>query len=80
MIRYLYNRQTMPPAPFVHATLRSLEGGRELADVPALLDTAADRSVLPVPWAEQLGLVPIRLFTVGGLGGHVTQIPTFWCN
>jgi hypothetical protein len=77
MIRYLYNCQTTPPAPFVHATLRSPGGERELVDVPALLDTAADRSVVPAKWAEELGLVPMRLLPVGGLGGHVAQIPTF---
>jgi hypothetical protein len=33
MIRYSYNQQTTPPAPFVHVTLRPPERGIAVSDV-----------------------------------------------
>ena len=48
-----------PPAPVASLTLRTLDGrSQTLANVPALLDTDADVTLLP-RWAiEQLGLIP----------------------
>jgi hypothetical protein len=57
MIRYSYNRQIVPPAPFIHVTLRCVDTGREMSQVPAQLDIAADRSVLPGSCVEELALV-----------------------
>ena len=47
MIRYRYLTQLQPPAPFVHVTLRNPVTGAEEHNVPAQLDTAADRTLLP---------------------------------
>jgi hypothetical protein len=40
MIRYNYNQQLTPPAPFVHVTVRPPERGIAVSDLPALVDTA----------------------------------------
>ena len=77
MIRYRYSNHLSPPAPFVHVTLRNPAGGAELAGVPAQIDTAADRSVLPLALVAQLGLAQTGTLAIGGLGGIVYSLPTF---
>src|SRR5260370_1236598 len=77
MIRYRYNSQYMPPAPFVYVTARSLDGTRELELVPAQVDVGADRTVLPLAIANQLGLPLVRKVPVNGLGGSILYLPTF---
>jgi hypothetical protein len=77
MIRYGYNQQVQPPAPFVHVTLRCPETGKSLADVPAQLDCAADRSVIPGKLVGDLGLVPYDELPVSGFGGQVFVVRTY---
>jgi hypothetical protein len=77
VIRYGYNQQTVPPAPFIHVTLRCAETGREVADVPAQLDCAADRTVIPARFVQDLRLVPLDELRVGGFGGQVFLLPTY---
>lgn len=77
MICYGYNQQVSPPAPFVHVTLRCPEIGTELSDVPAQLDTAADRTVIPTSLLGQLRLVPLDELPVSGFGGQVLLLPTY---
>jgi hypothetical protein len=77
VIRYRYNTQVQPPAPFVHLRIRNPADGRELSDVPAQIDTAADRTVLPQALAESLGLAQIGTMLIGGLGGITYNLPTF---
>jgi hypothetical protein len=47
MVRYAYNQQVTPPAPFVHVTVRPPHKGHAGVIVPAQIDTAADLSVIP---------------------------------
>lgn len=77
MTRYRYNQQIVPPAPFVHVTLSCSESGKELADLPAQLDTAADRTVIPGQLVDLLGLLPLDELRVGGFGGQVFLLPTY---
>ncbi len=77
MIRYRYNQQVSPPAPFIHVTLLCREAGTQRADLPAQLDTAADRTVIPGALVEQLGLVPLDELPVAGFGGQVFLLPTY---
>jgi hypothetical protein len=77
MIRYSYNRQLVPPAPFIHVTLRCVESGRELGQVPAQIDTAADRTVLPGRCVQELSLLPLDELPIGGFGGQVLLLPTY---
>ena len=60
MIRYLYNSQKSPPAPFVYVELADPAGTKQLQQVPAQIDSGADRTVIPWDLVLQLGLVPVR--------------------
>ena len=77
MIRYRYNQQLSPPAPFVHVSLQGLDGAAAIADLPAQLDTAADMTVVPAAMAERLGLVPFGTVQVSAFGGILTTVRTF---
>ena len=77
MTRYRYNQQLVPPAPFVHVTLHCREAGKELVDLPAQLNTAADRTVIPPKFVDELGLVPLDELPVSGFGGQVFLLPTY---
>lgn len=77
MVRYNYTQSVEPPAPFVHATIRCPNRDQSLSDVPALIDSAADRSVVPLRFIERLGLVQIDEISIMGFGGHIVVAPTF---
>ena len=76
-MRYSYNQQLTPPAPFVHITLRRPTGGPVLPDIPAQLDSGADISVLPWHAVESLGLVQLDELPIMGFGGHVMLVPIY---
>ncbi len=77
MIRYRCNEQVEPPAPFLHISLRRPDGSGTAIDLPAQLDTAADRTVIPARVVEQLQLVRLREIPVAGFGGSVALLPTY---
>ena len=77
MIRYSYNRQLDPPAPFVLVALRCDETGNQLVSIPAQLDTGADRTVLPQAHVDKLGLLPMDELRICGFGGQVLLLPTY---
>lgn len=74
MIRYNYNRQVFPAAPFIHVHLSNPAGNRELRDQPAQVDSGADFTVIPQHAVEELQLLPIREITVAGFAGMVSAI------
>jgi len=77
MIRYNYNRQISPPAPFVHVGVRHPQTETGVDDLAAQIDTAADFTVVPSAVINQLQLVQLDQVAIGGFGGHVTLVPTF---
>ena len=77
MIRYTYNQQVAPPAPFVHVNLTSPLGDKSLLDVPAQLDTAADKTVFPGKLVDELGLDQTHLTKVMGFDGVISDAPLF---
>jgi hypothetical protein len=77
MIRYSYNSQVDPPAPFVLITLRNPAGGAEIRDLPGQLDTAADRTVVPHAVALALALHVWGRVTVVGFGGPPVETPLY---
>jgi predicted aspartyl protease len=77
MIRYSYNAQLSPPAPFVLITLRNPVSGDEAKDVPAQLDTAADRTLLPLAVVQALALPAIGSIPIGGVGGTVSIMTVY---
>jgi hypothetical protein len=77
MIRYAFLSQLDPPAPFVNVVVRNPASGFELRDVPAQLDTAADRTVLPESLVKTLGLPQVGNMKLGGFGGAVHTLPVY---
>jgi predicted aspartyl protease len=77
VIRYRYLTQVKPPAPFIYVTLRNPQTGVELHDLPAQLDTAADRTVLPVGLVQALGLSQVGSIPIAGLGNVVKLRPSY---
>jgi Aspartyl protease len=51
--------------------------GTEARDVPAQVDTAVDRTVLPDALVRALGLSQTGTLSVGGLGGITYTLPTY---
>lgn len=74
MIRYRYQDQVQPPAPFVAVTIRNPISGAERQDVPAQIDSAADRTMLPAELARELELPRIGEIVVVGLGGVIRSL------
>ena len=77
VVRYAYNRQVTPPAPFVHVTVRAPYDGSPGVELPGQIDTGADLSVIPGRLVDQLRLVPLDSISTAGFGGHLLTLPTF---
>src|SRR5437899_987050 len=77
MIKYRYADQFQPPAPFVNVSARCPTTGKQLTALPALVDSAADRTVLPRRVIEALGLVEDGRLLFQGFAGDVVDLPTF---
>jgi hypothetical protein len=72
MIRYAFLRELHPPAPFVNPAT-----GAELRDVPAQLDTAADRTVLRESLVKSLSLPQVGNMKLGCFGGATYTLPVY---
>jgi gag-polyprotein putative aspartyl protease len=77
LIRYAYNAQRIPPAPFILVTIANPLTGAEVRDVPAQLDTGADRSLIPQAIVDALGLNFSGSMTIGGVGGSVEEMKLY---
>lgn len=60
------SNSTNPPAPIAYVTLRNPENSLEIINVPMLLDTGADATLLPQKYVESLELSDLetRIFEV----------------
>lgn len=77
MARYRYAAEFNPPAPFVQVTLGNPTTGEQRQGIPAQVDTAADRTVVPKAIALSLHLNRIGETLIGGFGGTVTVVPLY---
>lgn len=66
-----------PPAPVAHATLRSTTTGEALPDIPMLLDTGADVTLVPqwVVDALRISTDGSDRFQVMGFDGTISAAP-----
>jgi predicted aspartyl protease len=62
-----------PPAPVAYVTLRNPVTGVSLSDVPMLIDTGADATLLPREYVEKLGVEPDEstLYEVQGFDSEI---------
>jgi hypothetical protein len=51
--------------------------GQEITQLPAQIDSAADRTVLPGNCVQDLGLLPLDELPVGSFGGQVLLLATY---
>jgi predicted aspartyl protease len=77
MVRYLYVQQASVPAPFIHVMLRRPDGATTVEEIAALVDSGADRTVIPSRFVSGLGLVQMGQLTIAGFGGQISQSPTY---
>jgi predicted aspartyl protease len=77
MIRYRYNQQVTPPAPFIHVTIRRPADDGPLVTLPALLDTAADLTVIPWRVVDELQLLQHDEVEAVGFGGQAALVTSF---
>jgi predicted aspartyl protease len=63
-----------PPAPLARVTLRHPENGIARTDVPMLIDTGADVTLLPQSAANELGITPSpdKSYEIIGFEGQVS--------
>ena len=63
-----------PPAPLAQVTLRNLDDGAIQPDVPMLLDSGADVTLVPQTAVDLLGVavVPDRQYELAGFDGSVS--------
>ena len=66
-----------PPAPLARVTLRNSDTGAIRSDVPMLLDSGADISLIPQTAADALGLaaIPERRYELVGFDGSTSLAP-----
>ena len=79
MITYRYNSQVDPPAPFVLVTVKT-EDGSHVSQFPALIDTAADLSAVPMTIIERLQLVSVSDAVVRAFGSDPEIRPIYLVN
>jgi hypothetical protein len=77
MVRYKYNEERDPPAPFVYVTICGVDGATAEKRIPAQVDSGADRTVIPLAAATELRLEKVRDLLIGGFGGTAVELPTF---
>lgn len=77
MIRYAYHALGAHPAPFTHVALRNPHETAEAPDLPAQVDSGADRTVVPQQLIQALGLVQLDQIAVRALDGYTLTLPTY---
>jgi predicted aspartyl protease len=62
-----------PPAPVANVILRHPVTGASLSNIPMLIDTGADVSLLPREYVEQLGMEPVDdiVYEIQGFDGEL---------
>ena len=77
MIRYRYNQQVSPPAPFIQVQVGRPVGGTPGVVCPAQLDSGADMSVVPQRLVAESGLLPMGEVPTLGFGGVLATMTTY---
>lgn len=65
-----------PPAPLARVTLRNPNDRRSVTDVPMLLDSGADVTLIPQVYAEQLRINADQYCELAGFDGSIRIAPS----
>jgi hypothetical protein len=75
---FLYTTQRDPPAPFALVDLREPGTADDrLSQLPAQVDSAADRTIVPLKLIERLQLTPSGNAPFAGLGDHEIRLDLY---
>ena len=77
MICYRYTTERNPPAPFVRVSVRCSLTREVIDSCNAQIDTAADRTVLPLRIVQALNLPERGVFQFQGFGSEVLNVPYY---
>ena len=77
MLRYRYNQQVTPIAPFVYIDCQRPLDPNERLTLPALLDTGADISPLPPDTIHHFNLVPLDEIPIASYRGEAVLVATY---
>lgn len=77
MLRYRYNQQVNPPAPFIYLDCAHPLEPSERLTLPALIDTGADLSTVPPDTIDRLGLVQLDEIPVASYRGETILTATY---
>jgi len=72
-----YSSAKSPPIPILTLDLHSPDGTQSLLGLTGILDTAADRTLVPLPIIEQLKLRPIAQVRARGFGTAAFTIDVY---
>ena len=67
-LRIAFSTLFTPPAPVVAVDLVTLDGSAAVSGVAAIVDTAADRTIIPLDFLHQLKLRPVAQARAQGFG------------
>ena len=67
-VRISFSTLKTPPIPVVTLDLATLDGSATIAGIEAIVDTAADRTVIPLTFLHQLKLRPVSHGQAQGFG------------
>ena len=73
---YRYNEDIEPPAPYCDVLVSNPNLSRQV-NLPALLDTGCDISIIPLDSANELGLEVKGTGALEGVTGDVADLPIF---
>jgi predicted aspartyl protease len=69
-VTFNYVRAEIPPGPYVLVTVARPDGSSVADDLPAKIDTGADRTVIPTAVTNQLKLDEVERREFEALGGY----------
>lgn len=76
-VRYNYNQQVQPPAPFIYVTVGAPNHRTERENIPVLIDTGADITAIPIDLVTDLGLIKFSEIVAGGFRHGAEPVDTF---
>lgn len=77
MVRYNYNQQVQPPAPFIYVTVSVPGQAARSVRIPALIDSGADMTVIPPRLLTDLRLIRFSEVGIGGFRSAARPLDTF---
>jgi predicted aspartyl protease len=79
-MRYRYNQQVVPPAAYVHVIVGRSDANGTGGPVAALVDSGADKTVIPRAIVEELALPQAGAIEVAGLNQIISIMPLYIVN